>query len=52
MTFFDDEGVQQLVCLKLFCGIEGYGPYCSEIGSTWGVDNCRRVYGFVGTKNE
>lgn len=38
--FFDD-GVQHSVCLKEFCGTEGYGSTCL-IGESTNLNNCRK----------
>ena len=39
----DDDGNERLVCLKSFCGIEGYGDTCTTIPTTSSVKNCQRM---------
>ena len=38
-SVYDDDGNQNQVCLKSFCGLEGYGPTCLYMNET-SLANC------------
>ena len=37
---YDDDGVSNQVCLKSYCGIEGYGPTCLNMAVETNLTNC------------
>ena len=42
-AIIDDTGIERLVCLKAFCGLDGAGATCTAIKTDSTIKNCRRT---------
>ena len=55
---YQDDGIARPVCLKDFCGVEGFGPFCEDMnGGDDTTENeypsdCRRAQSYTYTVNK